>query len=53
MCGVIQVSEAEAKTASVDANTDLESGSGEEFKQTLTTIMGHDDDERPSTPRPS
>lgn len=46
------VSEAEAKTVSVDANTDLESGSGEEFKQALTTIMGNDDDERPNTPRP-
>lgn len=50
---MIQESEASSKADSVDANTDLESGSCEEFKQALTTILSHDDDERPSPARPS
>ena len=48
-CGVhvVQVSELESKTDSVDTSTDLESGSGEEFKNALASIRTQDQDERP------
>eukprot|EP00904_Undaria_pinnatifida_P000308 jgi/Undpi1/10278/HiC_scaffold_28.g12730.m1 len=41
------VSELESKTDSVDTSTDLESGSGEEFKNALASIRTQDQDERP------
>ena len=47
LCGAVQVSELESKIDAAETNTDLESGSGEEFKQALTTIRTQDQDERP------
>lgn len=46
--GVLQEAELEEKNEAVAAETDLESGSGEEFKEALTTIAldGDGDGER-------